>query len=56
MRGELKKLTKEFFAILDAVETSEEGREFHPTHISCCRALTVIKVNKILERMKELSK
>ena len=51
----VKKDLKEFFKILDTVEESDSGREFHPTFISCCRAMTLPKLAEILKRLKEYS-
>lgn len=51
----LKELTVEFFKILDIVEESDSGKVFHPTFISCCRALTGPKLSAILKEMKELA-
>jgi 3'-phosphoadenosine 5'-phosphosulfate sulfotransferase (PAPS reductase)/FAD synthetase len=53
---ELQILVKELFnAYLNKVEESEGGREFHPVTISCCRSLVVEPLNKLLDKMRELS-
>lgn len=52
---ELKLLTKRLFEILETKEESDNGKEFSPVFISCCRALLGEELNKILPRMKELS-
>lgn len=52
---ELKSLVREFFKILAVKEESDSGRMFSPTYISCCRAMTVEKLDRILARMEELS-
>ena len=39
--------------ILDTVEESDEGREFHPTTIQSCRTQHVIRLNEILAKMRE---
>jgi hypothetical protein len=53
---ELQILVKELFnAYLNKVEKSDEGREFHPITISCCRSLMVEPLNKLLDKMRELS-
>jgi 3'-phosphoadenosine 5'-phosphosulfate sulfotransferase (PAPS reductase)/FAD synthetase len=53
---ELQSLVKELFnAYLNKVEESDEGREFHPVTISCCRSLMVEPLNKLLDKMRELS-
>lgn len=50
----LKDLIKQFFDLLDATETTDDGREFHPVTINCCRALTIPKLDKVLLEMKKL--
>ena len=52
----LKELTKEFFKILDEVEESESGREFHPVYISSCRVMKTQRLSEIFTDMKELIK
>ena len=53
---ELKMLVKSFFDdYLDLVEETDSGREFHPIHISCVRALKTEPLGKLLNRMKELA-
>jgi hypothetical protein len=46
---------KLLFEILDAVETSDEGRDFRPTHITSCRVWDTHRLNKLLPKMKELA-
>ena len=53
---ELKALVRDFFAVLDIVEESDSGRIFHPTYISSARTTDAIRLDKILNRMKELVK
>jgi hypothetical protein len=53
---ELKELTRELFVMLDWEEESNNQKLFHPTSISSCRTMHVIKLGEILPRMKELSK
>ena len=53
---DLKSCVREFFKYLDAVETSDSGKEFHPTYISSCRTMTMIRLGQLLPRMKELAK
>lgn len=53
---ELRELTVELFKLLDYTEESDEGRTFHPVHVSCCRALMVPQLEAILVRMKRLSR
>lgn len=52
---ELKPLVKRFFEILDMREENDDGKEFSPVSISCCRVRFYEELNKLLERMKELS-
>ena len=54
MNDELKTLVLRMFKILDIVETTDEGREFHPTVISSCRGMDASELEVILERMKAL--
>lgn len=43
---------REFFALLDIVEESDEGRQFHPTTIRSCRALDIPKLEAALRKMR----
>ena len=53
---ELQKLVKEFFEkYLNRVEESDEGREFCPVSIGCCRAAMLEPLNNLLDRMAKLS-
>ena len=53
---ELQKLVKEFFEqYLNRVEESDEGREFSPITIGCCRAAMLEPLNNLLDRMAKLS-
>ena len=53
---ELKGLVKDFFEnYLDTWEESDSGREFHPITISCCRCMKIELLNKLMDRMRELS-
>ena len=54
MEDNLKDLVKEFFAILDVVEESDSGKEFHPVVIHSCRVLLTKKLNEIIPKIKEL--
>jgi len=54
--SELKELVKEFFAILDEVEETDSGKEFHPIQISSCRVMKTKKMGELLTNMKELIK
>lgn len=50
-------LVREFFKILDYQESTDSGKMFHPTTISCCRVMELIKLEKVLQGMKdEISK
>ena len=53
---ELKELVKEFFSILDEVEETNSGREFHPVHISSCRVMKTQRLSEIFTEMKKLIK
>jgi hypothetical protein len=54
--AELRVCVKEFFEkYLNRTEESDGGREFSPITVSCCRALMLEPLNKLLERMAELS-
>ena len=54
--AELRAYVKEFFeGYLNIVEESDNGKEFKPITISCCRALMVEPLNNLLNRMAELS-
>ena len=50
----LEELVKEMFMILDRIEMSDEGREFHPTTISSYRAVDGHKLGSILIDMRDL--
>lgn len=54
-KTDLKELVKDFFEILDKIETSEFGRDFRPNTISSCRVFDTHKLNAIIPRMRELS-
>ena len=49
----LRELIGEFFKLLDTVEESDSGREFHPVQITCCRTMMMEPLNKVLKEMKE---
>jgi len=53
--NDLKECVREFFEMLDYQEESDEGNLFHPITIGCCRAMMIEPLNKLLDRMKELS-
>ena len=54
--SDLKNLVKEFFAILDEVEETSSGREFHPVYISSCRVMKTKRIHGIFTKMKKLIK
>ena len=54
--SEVKELLRELFRMLDCVEESNDGQEFHPTNISSCRVMHCAKLDEILPRLKEISK
>jgi hypothetical protein len=53
---ELKECVHEFFTkYLNYVEETDSGRPFNPVTIGCCRSLMLEPLNKLLDRMRELS-
>lgn len=50
---DIKECIKLLFEILEAMETSDGGRDFHPTHISSCRVWDTHRLNKLLPKLKE---
>lgn len=53
---QLRLAVKEFFdKYLDVVEESDSGRMFNPIQISCCRAMKVEPLDKLLVEMRALS-
>ena len=50
----LTELLTEFFTILDEVEESDSGTEFHPVFISSCRALKTIRINELFYDIKQI--
>lgn len=52
MSKRLEELVREMFVILDKVETSDSGNEFHPTTITSCRTMDLIKLNKIIGELR----
>lgn len=52
----LEACVKEFFEkYLNRVEESDSGKMFHPIYISCCRAAMLEPLDKLLDRMANLS-
>ena len=53
---ELRSLVKSFFDdYLGVREESDSGRIFSPIYVSCCRAMKIESLSKLLDRMMELS-
>jgi len=53
--SELSRLVLELFEILDSVEETDSGREFHPTTINSCRVMHTERLGRILPEMKRLA-
>lgn len=45
-------LVRELFEFLDYTEESDSGTIFHPIRISCCRALMLEPLDKVLKELK----
>lgn len=52
----LKVLVKKFLYYLDIEEESDDGKKFHPTAITSCRAMDAFNLDEILGKMRELVK
>ncbi len=52
----LEGCVKLLFEIFDAEETSDSGRDFHPTYISSCRVWDSHRLGRLIPKMKELTK
>jgi hypothetical protein len=53
---QLRLAVKEFFdKYLDVVEESDSGRMFNPIQVSCCRAMKLEPLGKLLTEMRALS-
>lgn len=53
--AELRKvsaLVRELLAILETVEETDDGREFHPTTISSCRCMTAKRLGEICAQLR----
>jgi len=48
----LENSIKELFSLLDATEETDEGREFHPVRIVCCRNDMIEKLENVLATLK----
>jgi len=54
--NELRSLVKSFFDdYLGIREESDSGRIFSPIYVSCCRAMKIESLSKLMDRMMELS-
>ena len=54
--AELRECVKEFFdKYLNRVEESDEGNEFSPITLNCCRVMMLEPLNDLLTRMAKLS-
>ena len=51
--NKLSDLVKEFLSILDIVEESDNGRQFHPTTIQSCRCMDLSRIGELLNDMKK---
>lgn len=51
---ELSSLVGELIDMLETVETSDGGCEFHPTTISSCRTFHVERIGTIMRRLTKL--
>ena len=48
----LENSIKKLFSLLDATEETDEGREFHPVRIVCCRNDMIEKLENVLATLK----
>lgn len=51
-----KEQLRQFFIILDSVEETDSGNEFHPVYISSCRIFSTQKLEGILTYLRHWSK
>ncbi len=49
----LKQLCREFIQLLETVEETDSGREYHPTKIESCRSMDLHRIGEILKEMKK---
>ena len=49
----LETLTNELLDIFETIETTDEGREFHPTTISSCRTMTCVRLEKLMKKISD---
>lgn len=52
---EIKALIRQYFSILDIVEETDDGREFHPNRLGSCRAMDCDRMEKLLIKLKEFT-
>ena len=52
--ADLAEAVRQFFAMLDIVEESDSGREFHPISIGNSRVMLQEPMENILAQMKEM--
>ena len=52
----LKQAVRDYFALLDIQEETDDGRPFFPNRLGSCRVMDGVKMEDALKRMKELSK
>jgi len=53
---DLAEAVRQFFAMLEIVEESDSGREFHPISIGNSRVMLQEPMENILAQMKEMSR
>ena len=53
-KNNLHELLTEFFQILNTVEETDSGREFHPVYISSCRVMKTKRVIEIISEIKDI--
>lgn len=51
---ELVEKIRQLFVILEVTEMNDEGRTFHPTYITSCRAVDGAKMDTILADLKRI--
>lgn len=47
-------LVSELFQLLNTVEVSENGSEFHPTTINSCRVAHIMRLNDLLPEIEAI--
>lgn len=53
---QLTKLVREMLTILNTVESTDEGRDFHPTRITSCRTNELMRLQVIMSKLEKLTK